>query len=103
MVWVYVIVVMLLLGVGVIISGPLRRARRPDTEEEAIEEQSRPSQDVLELEAARDAKYREIRDAEMDHVTGKMSDDDYAAVDSTLRAEAVEILRRLDRAQRRGK
>ena len=29
-----------------------------------------------ELEAAREAKYREIRDAELDYRTGKLSDDD---------------------------
>ena len=49
-----------------------------------------------ELEAARDAKYREIRDAELDHRTGKLSDADWRAQDRALRAEAVDILRRLD-------
>lgn len=52
--------------------------------------------DRLELEAARDAKLREIRDAELDHQTGKLSDEDYEAVDSTLRAQAIEILNQLD-------
>ena len=32
---------------------------------------------IAELEAARDAKYREIRDAELDLRTGKLSDEDY--------------------------
>jgi len=49
-----------------------------------------------ELEAAKEAKYREIRDAEMDHRTGKLSDADYRAMDRDLRAEAVDLLRRLD-------
>ena len=49
-----------------------------------------------ELEAARSAKYAEIREAELDHRTGKLSDEDYEAVDSALRAEAIEILRELD-------
>ena len=49
-----------------------------------------------ELEAARDAKYREIRDAELDHRTGKLSDADWRAVDRALRSEAMEVLRRLD-------
>ena len=48
------------------------------------------------LEAARDAKYREIRDLEMDHRTGKLSDEDWRALDRDLRAEAVDILHRLD-------
>jgi membrane protein implicated in regulation of membrane protease activity len=49
-----------------------------------------------ELEAAKEAKYREIRDAELDHGMGKLSDDDWRAVDRELRAEAIEILRRID-------
>jgi membrane protein implicated in regulation of membrane protease activity len=49
-----------------------------------------------ELEAAKEAKYREIRDAELDHEMGKLSDDDWRAVDRELRAEAIEILRRID-------
>jgi cytochrome c-type biogenesis protein CcmF len=47
------------------------------------------------LEAAREAKYREIRDAELDYRTGKLSLEDYEAVNSALRAEAIEILDRL--------
>jgi hypothetical protein len=70
------------------ISAPLRRAGLP-AEEPA---------DVAELEAAREAKYRELRDAELDHRTGKLSDEDYAELDTALRAEAIEILRGIDRA-----
>jgi hypothetical protein len=57
--------------------------------------------EVLDLGTARDDKYQEIRDAELDHETGKMSAADFRAVDAGLRAEAVEILKRLDRAQAR--
>jgi len=56
---------------------------------------------MAELEAARDAKYREIRDAELDRRTGKLSEDDYEAIDRSLRAEAVEILGALDEARER--
>jgi cytochrome c-type biogenesis protein CcmF len=48
------------------------------------------------LETAREAKYREIRDAELDYRTGKLSRADYEAVDATLRAEAVAILDQLE-------
>ena len=57
--------------------------------------------EVENLEAARDAKYREIRDAELDRQTGKLSDADFRAIDSGLRAEAIEILRTLDRTRKR--
>ncbi len=49
-----------------------------------------------ELDAAREAKYREIRDAEMDFRTGKLSEADYGLLDADLRAEALAILDRLE-------
>ncbi len=45
-----------------------------------------------EADARKEAKYREIRDAELDHAVGKLSDEDFAAVDAELRREALEIL-----------
>jgi membrane protein implicated in regulation of membrane protease activity len=81
------IIFIVLAVVVLLVSAPLRRRRAG----EAVESAER-----AELEAARDAKYREIRDAELDHRTGKLSDADWRALDRTLRAEAVAILRRLD-------
>jgi cytochrome c-type biogenesis protein CcmF len=49
---------------------------------------------ATELEALKEAKYREIRDAELDHAAGKLSDEDFALLDAELRSEAVEILDR---------
>jgi len=82
-----VVTVVLLAAVITLISHPLRVSRR---------ETPLKSAELAELEAARESKYREIRDAELDFATGKLSDADYAAVDGALRAEAVDILRRLD-------
>jgi hypothetical protein len=87
----YVLVLVVLAGAIYVITGPLRAARRPDDGSVATAE-------VAELEAARDAKYREIRDAELDLRTGKLSDEDYEELDGSLRAEAVEILHQLDAA-----
>jgi len=81
------LVLIVLAVVVLVVSAPLRRA--PRTEE--VEDAAR-----AELEAARDAKYREIRDAELDFRTGKLSEADWRAQDRALRAEAIEILRRLD-------
>ena len=101
------------LVVIVVISAPLRAAgargeapesARPsstgDTRRGATEPRSRRAGGGrVELEAAREAKYREIRDAELDYRTGKLSHEDYAATDGALRAEAVEILDRLTALQ----
>jgi hypothetical protein len=88
----YVLICVVLAAAVYLISAPLRSVRRQDGT-------ARSAAAVAELEAARDAKYREIRDAELDVRTGKLSDSDYEAVDSSLRAEAVEILHRLDEAR----
>jgi hypothetical protein len=56
---------------------------------------------IEELRAAKEAKYREIRDAELDHRMGKVSREDWRAVDRDLRDEAIEILRELDRLEGR--
>ncbi|MBS1885116.1 MAG: heme lyase CcmF/NrfE family subunit, partial [Actinobacteria bacterium] len=45
-----------------------------------------------EADELKEGKYREIRDAELDHASGKLSDEDYAILDAELRKEAVEIL-----------
>jgi flagellar biosynthesis/type III secretory pathway M-ring protein FliF/YscJ len=53
---------------------------------------------LAELEARKQAKYREIRDSELDHAQGKLGDEEFARQDAELRAEAIEILRRIDAA-----
>jgi hypothetical protein len=72
----------------VLIVGPLRRREGPGEPTESAER--------AELEAAKEAKYREIREAELDYRTGKLSREDWRELDAALRAEAVELLRRLD-------
>jgi hypothetical protein len=83
----FVVILVVLAVIVLVVSGPLR-SRRFDEAAESAER--------ADLEAARDAKYREIRDAELDYRTGKLSEADWRALDRGLRAEAVEILRRLD-------
>src|ERR1700742_755114 len=85
----YLLVLVVLAIALYVISGPLLSARRAS----AI-----ASDDVRALEAARDSKLQEIRDAEMDMRTGQLSDEDHRAIDGSLRSEAVQILERLDDA-----
>ena len=54
---------------------------------------------VADLEARKEAKYREIRDAELDREQGKLSEADWRRQDAELRRDAIEILKELDRAQ----
>jgi membrane protein implicated in regulation of membrane protease activity len=78
--------------VAAVLAVPLRRRG---------EEERREETRLAELRAAKEAKYREIRDAELDHQMGKLSRDDWRAVDRDLRGEAIEILRELDRLEGR--
>ncbi len=80
----------LLAAVMAVVSRPLLIARKPD-------ESDTPKRS--ELEAEREAKYREIRDTELDYRTGKLSQEDYEAVNGALRAEAVEILNKLESSE----
>ncbi len=84
----YVLAVIILLAlVAVVVLRPLLLGVADESGESASRE---------ELEAAKEAKYREIRDAQLDFEMGKLSKDDHRAVDRELRAEAIEILRRID-------
>jgi hypothetical protein len=82
-----VIIILALALVVWVVSAPLRRGEAPEAD---------ASGRRAGLEAAKEAKYREIRDAELDWRTGKLSDADYRDQDRRLRAEAVAILRELD-------
>jgi hypothetical protein len=99
----FLLVLAVLAVVVWVVSAPLRATGRegPDLEgsghgltpEGLTSRESLPA-----LEAEKEAKYREIRDAELDRRTGKLSDEDWEALDAQLRAEAVEILKALDAA-----
>jgi hypothetical protein len=78
--------------VAAVLLAPLRRRGEEERREEAR---------LAELQAAKEAKYREIRDAELDREMGKLSREDWRSVDRDLRGEAIEILRELDRLEGR--
>ena len=83
----FLVVLVILTVVVFVITGPLRRPRAAPL----------PSERLAELEAAREAKYREIRDAALDHAPGKRSEAAFAAVEVQLRREALEILDAIER------
>jgi flagellar biosynthesis/type III secretory pathway M-ring protein FliF/YscJ len=85
-----VLLVLVAIGVTVAIIATPLRAGRAEADESAYASQ------IADLEAAKAARYREIREAEMDFRTGKLSEEDWKAIDRALRAEAMEVLRRLD-------
>ncbi len=100
---VLIVIFALLLATVVVllVSGPLRSAQRSRAAasggEQPVHGHAGGEQERrAELEAAREAKYREIRDAELDYRTGKLSAGDYGTIDAQLRAEALAILDELE-------
>ena len=81
--------VLLFACVAAFVLWPLLRAEPPE---------ARENPEIADLQARKDAKYREIRDAELDLAAGKLNREDFDRQDAELRREAVEILRELDRA-----
>ena len=93
MIWGVLIVAIAALAVVALVAWPLVRvdahAPPPDPDAEArrdVEEQL-----GMALEA--------IREIEMDHRAGNLSDEDFAALDKAERARAVELMRRVDALQ----
>ncbi len=68
---------------------PLRR--RDPTPGEGGESPER-----ADLEARKEALYRQIRDAELDREQGKLSTADWERLDAELRREAIAVLKRID-------
>jgi len=75
--------------VALVVSGPLTRGAALQAEAEADDRRA-------ELEAAKEAKYRELADAQLDYKLGKVSVADHQATERELQAQAVQILRELD-------
>jgi hypothetical protein len=91
----YALAIVILLALAWFVSAPLRDREEGDgVGEESIEDPV-----LAELEARKEAKYREIRDGELDRAQGKLTEADFRRQDAELRAEAIAILKELDRVQ----
>jgi hypothetical protein len=98
---IFICIAAILTLVVMFLGAPLKAARADGPDEAALSERAGAAGRISareELETAREAKYREIRDAELDFRTGKLSEQDYASIDADLRAEALKILDALERS-----
>jgi hypothetical protein len=82
------IILVVLCAVVALLYGPLRSRGAAERDDSADR--------IAELEARKEAKYREIRDAELDFRMGKLNEADYRLTDRELRGQAIAILRELD-------
>jgi hypothetical protein len=86
-------VVVLVIAAGTAMFWPLRGDRTPRTRGHAHH---------VALEMSRDAKLGELHDLELDLRLGKLSVEDYRALNATVRAEAIEVIRQIDASSRNG-
>ena len=87
----FLLAVAIVVLVAWFVTAPLRnRPASGEAEDPAVAE-------LAELEARKEAKYRQIRDAESDRAAGKLTEEDFKRLDRELRGEAVDILKRIDR------
>jgi flagellar biosynthesis/type III secretory pathway M-ring protein FliF/YscJ len=91
-------IVLALIIVAVVVWFVTAPLRRTGGESEAAPVQTEDPA-IADLEARKEAKYREIRDAELDREQGKLSEADWRRQDAELRREAIDILKQLDRAR----
>jgi hypothetical protein len=85
----FVLIAVILVVLAVFVTAPLRRAAGfADGEDEDPR--------FADLEARKQAKYREIRDAELDREAGKITEQEWRRQDTELRRDAIGILKQLD-------
>jgi hypothetical protein len=84
---------LLVIALAWFVTAPLRGAAGTGEASAAAHEA-----DLADLEARKEALYRQIRDAELDRAQGKLSDADFERLDSDLRREAIALLKRIDAA-----
>jgi type II secretory pathway pseudopilin PulG len=82
--------------VAAYVAGPLRR--RPDRGSEDRREDPL----LADLQARKQAKYREIRDTELDHAQGKLDEREFRRQEAELKREAIEILKLIDAHESKG-
>jgi hypothetical protein len=80
------------------IAAPLRKRPHAERDRRGAGREA----ELADLEARKEAKYREIRDAELDRASRKLSEEDFRRRDAELRREAVDILDEIERLREPG-
>ena len=84
------------LAVGCVVVVALPFLREPEPETDVLDEPDALRRRQLELAEERDRALAALKELELDHRTGKISDEDYRALVGPLRREAAEALRALE-------
>jgi hypothetical protein len=90
------IVLAALLALGCVLVVALPFLREPETEEDRLNAPDEVTQRRLALVEERDRALAALRELELDHRTGKVSDEDYRALHASLRRQAAASLAALE-------
>jgi len=85
-----------LLAAACVVLVALPYLREPSTADDLLDEPGELERRQLELAEVRDRALAALKELELDHRTGKVSDEDYRALVGPLRREAAETLRALE-------
>jgi hypothetical protein len=85
-----------LLAVACVLLVALPYLREPDAGRDLLDEPDEVDRRRLELAERRDRALGALKELELDHRTGKVSDEDYRSLVGPLRREAAEALRALE-------
>ena len=85
------------LAVACVVLVALPFLREPAPSSDAVDELDDAERDALELAETRDRALGALKELEADHRSGRITDNDYRALVGTLRRDAAEALRALDR------
>ena len=85
-----------LLAAACVVVVALPYLREPSPERDALDDLGELERRRLELAEVRDRALAALKELELDHRTGRISDEDYRAVVGPLRREAAEALRALE-------
>jgi hypothetical protein len=90
------IVLAALLALACVVAVAWPFLREPETEQDALNAPNEATRRRLALVEERDRALAALRELELDHRTGKVSDEDYRALQGTLRRQAATALAALD-------
>ncbi len=95
--WVYLAIIGLSLGAGYWVGYPLLKPRKLDAPAELTSEDSLGG-----LEIEKEGIYAAIKEMELDHKMGKLSQEDYLNLREKYRAKAIGSLKRMDELESKG-
>jgi hypothetical protein len=95
--WIYLAIIGMSLGAGYWVGYPLLKPRKSDSPAEPSSEDS-----LGDVKIEKEEIYSAIKEMELDHKMGKLSQEDYLNLREKYRAKAIRSLKRMDELESKG-